>query len=130
MRRPKSKGCAMANHGVAGTWRKLAWPAKAARRGATHQPQQYAEIGDHAAAEALDGYDQRYRGQPQGEMAKLPKSAAEASPPPSQPPATGNSDRADHGDHGADHHGGKKRSMRLNQGPTRMVNNPQLITAP
>jgi hypothetical protein len=93
MRRPEEQRM---RHGKPRRCRHLAEAGLASQggqRGATHQPQQHAEIGDHAAAEALDGHDQHNRRQAQSEVTKLPKSAAEGSPPPSHPPATGSSDR-------------------------------------
>ena len=105
-------------------------PSQCGQRGATYQPQQYAEVGDHAAAESLDGHDQHNRRHAQPEMAKLPKSAAELSPPPSHPPATGSSDSPITVITEPITTGGKNRSIRLNQGPTSMVKSPQLITAP
>jgi len=50
----------MANHGVAGTWRKACLTRQCCQSGAAHKPQQHAEMGDHAPAKTLDDDDQRY----------------------------------------------------------------------
>ncbi len=67
---------------------------------------------------------------PSPKWTKLPKPGAEGSPPPNHPPATGSSDSPITVITEPITTGGKKRSIRLNQGPTSMVNTPQLITAP